>query len=129
MNIKEIDELTVKDTYSLIMFALYKLKDDPKYSTLSELCYLIDRENLFKLLEYFGGLTITIPTYDELKNLVNALYLYNYVDLEKSADLNKTLKRLENNFSDKAEVLQAYAKIHELLDKYHFGDREDHVQE
>lgn len=72
----ELDTLRDKDIYSLVMFALFKLRDIPEYSSLSELAYVLDRENMLKLCEYFGGLTIRIPTIDELESILYSLVLY-----------------------------------------------------
>jgi hypothetical protein len=52
LNIKELD------IYSLILFALFKLRDIPDYLALSELVFLMDKKELLKLCEYFGGMTI-----------------------------------------------------------------------
>ena len=49
LSIKELD------IYSLILFALFKLRDIPDYLVLSELVYVLDKDNLLKLCEYFGG--------------------------------------------------------------------------
>ena len=78
----ELDNLRTKDIYSLIMFALFKLKDLPEYSALSELAYILDKENLLKLCEFFGGMTITIPTMQELESIVYSLVLYQYVNID-----------------------------------------------
>lgn len=78
----ELDNLRTKDIYSLILFALFKLKDLPEYSALSELAYVLDKENLLKLCEFFGGMTITIPTMQELESIVYSLVLYQYVNID-----------------------------------------------
>ena len=78
----ELDNLRTKDIYSLILFALFKLKDLPEYSALSELAYILDKENLLKLCEFFGGMTITIPTMQELESIVYSLVLYQYVKID-----------------------------------------------
>lgn len=122
MNIKELDDLTVTDTYSLIMFALYKLKDNPKYSTLSELTYLVDRQSLLAIIEYFGGLTITIPSAKELRVLLNALTIYEQVNISKTQDLNKLLKDLDKKGYDKEELLEAYTTVSDILKNYDFGN-------
>lgn len=128
MNKKDFDSLTVKDTYSLLMFALYTLKNDPKYSTLSELSYILDRENFLKMLEYYGGLTIKIPTVDELHVLLNALALYNYVDIQKKADFTKGIKLFEKEELDKDEIVAAYTHLQKVLSKYEFGGMKDDEQ-
>ena len=40
--IKALEELDKRDIYSLILLILYRLKEIPEYSTLSELVYILD---------------------------------------------------------------------------------------
>ena len=84
---QNLDNLKSADIYSMILFALYKLIDIPEYSALSELAYVLDRKNLLNLCEYFGGITIKIPTIDELTELTDALLLYQYVKIDKLKEL------------------------------------------
>lgn len=79
---KSINALSEKDTYSLILFILFKLKDLPEYSSISELIYILDKKNFLSLCEYFGGQTIRIPTFDELKETLAVLRLYELVEVE-----------------------------------------------
>ena len=66
-----------------MLFALFKLRDIPEYSSLSELAYILDKNNLLKFCEYFGGLTLKVPTINELESILYSLVLYQYVDIEK----------------------------------------------
>ena len=50
------------DIYSIILFIIFKIKKLPEYAALSELVYVLDKDSLLKLCEYFGGTTIKIPT-------------------------------------------------------------------
>ncbi len=93
MNKKDFEQLKEKDIYSLLLFALYKLKEIPEYSTISELSYILDKDNLLTLLTYYGGMTIRIPTLREFKLVLNALLLYEYVHLE-GIDFEKALVKL-----------------------------------
>ena len=77
MKIKEaVATLKETDIYSLMLFAMFKLRDIPEYSSLSELVYILDKDSLLKLCEYFGGTTIKIPTIEELETLLYALTIY-----------------------------------------------------
>lgn len=121
MKIKEeLEKLKSVDVYSLLMFALFKLRDIPEYSTLSELVYLIDRENLLKLCEYFGGMTISIPTIDELESLVFSLSLFQYVDIDKMK-YDDAVELIGHKSSDLRKVKADYVKLRELLGKYDFS--------
>lgn len=82
MSIKDqLQSFTEKDIYTTVLFLLYKLGDDKQYSTLSQLSYIMDKEQLFKFCEFFGGLTIKVPTKTELINVITALTLYTKVDI------------------------------------------------
>ena len=125
MRIKE-NLLTLKDMdiWSLIFFALYKLKDIPEYSTISEMAYVLDKDNLLKLCEYFGGLTIKIPTIDELELLVHSLVLYQYVNID-GMDYEKAIEIIGKDSVDLRAVKSGYIKICEILSKYKFSPRGD----
>ena len=79
---KRLDTLNSKDVYSLMLFSLYKLRDTPEYSTLSELVYVLDKESLFNFLSVFAGLTIKVPKMDELQEVIDGLALYSLANIE-----------------------------------------------
>ncbi|MBO7696655.1 MAG: hypothetical protein J6T10_28845 [Methanobrevibacter sp.] len=125
MRIKEnLLTLHDMDIWSLIFFALYKLKDIPEYSTISEMAYVLDKDNLLKLCEYFGGLTIKIPTIDELELLVHSLVLYQYVNID-GMDYEKAIEIVGKDSVDLRAVKSGYIKICEILSKYKFSPRGD----
>ena len=70
-NIKNLKDA---DLYSLMLFALYRMTDIPEYSSLSQMAYVLDKDNLLNLCEYFGGQTITIPTTKDLESLIYSLF-------------------------------------------------------
>ncbi len=117
---QQLENLSTKDVYSLMLFVLFKLKESPEYSTLSQLAYIIDKESLLKLCEYFGGLTISIPTIEELETIMNALLLYQKVDIEHK-DLDKQLKLFDLKKDERAEVLKSYKIICDVLKDYTFN--------
>ena len=76
MKIKEeLAKLKDIDVYSLMLFAMFKLRDIPEYASLSEMVYILDKDSLLKLCEYFGGLTIKIPTIEELESIRNKKFI------------------------------------------------------
>jgi hypothetical protein len=115
---EKLDSLQSTDVYSLILFAIFKMKDIPEYSTLSELAYILDKESLFNFLEYYGGTTIKVPTLDEFNQIIRALILYQAVNLE-GLDFNKAFKNIEPEFQNN-DTREAYFKIVKILDKYDF---------
>lgn len=125
MNIKNnLDNLKSQDIYSLILFALYKIKDIPEFSSLSELAYVLDKKNLLNLCEYFGGVTITIPTVDDLEYLTYSLLLYQYVKLDKM-DYDAAIELVGHESKDLRKVKKNYLRMCEILDKYSFVPREN----
>lgn len=121
----EIAKLNEQDTYSLILFALFKLRNIPEYSTLSELVYILDKDTLLKLCEYFGGLTIKIPTLDELESIVYSLVLYQSVDIE-GKDYDETIKIIGHESTELRQVKVNYEKISKILSQYNFDRSTSH---
>lgn len=115
---KELDNLKMTDTFSLILFVLYKIRDVNEYSTLSELAYILDKDSLLNLCEYFGGLTIRIPTIEEIDSIVNSLLLYQYINIDgysyKEA-INKIgfesfqLRKIKKDYNNICSILNNYS--------------------
>lgn len=119
---KELSILKERDFYSLILFSLFKLRDIPEYSALSELAYVLDKDNLLKLCEYFGGMTIRIPTIQELESLVYTLVLYQYVNID-NIPYDEAIKLIGHKSSDLRKVKADYNDLCEILEKYEFKSR------
>lgn len=117
--IKALEELDKKDIYSLILFILYRLKEIPEYSTLSELVYILDNENFIKLINYYGGKTIRIPKVDELSTILNALLVY---EREQNTDLplSDIFKDIGISKKEIPEILKILQLIPQLIDNYDF---------
>lgn len=124
MRIKE-RLLTFKDVdiWSMVLFTLYKIKDLPEYSTISELAYVLDKDNMLKLCEYFGGLTIRIPTIDEMEEIVYALVLYQHVNIDHM-EYDDAIKMLGEKSSNFRNIKSSYLKVCEVLNNYEFSKRE-----
>ena len=123
---RELDKLTDSDIYSLMLFALYKANEVPEYSSLSQLSYILDKPNLLKLCEFYGGTTIYIPTIYELETLLNALLIYQKVDIEFS-DLDVELERLRATIGTTTDIKKFYIKIKEILSSYNFNSGRQNV--
>ena len=119
---KDILKLKEVDTWSLVLFTLFKMHSVPEFSALSELVYILDRESLLNLCKYYGGMTIKIPTVDELENLVYALLLYEYVDIEH-VPYDEAIKLIGFKSSELRRVKSDYLKVCSVLDKYDFQQR------
>ena len=108
------------DIYSLMLFVLYKMKEDPDYLTLTELCYILDGENLVRFLSYFGGMTIKVPDSRDLRLVFQALRLYQFVNLEQGT-FEEGLRAATTEEFDKEDIKKMYAKICEAVANYDFG--------
>lgn len=115
----ELQKFKEADIYSLVLFTLFKIKDIPEYSTLSELVYILDKESLLKLCEYYGGLTIKIPTIEDLEGLIYSLVLYEAVDLNQQS-YDETIKYIQSKYANIKKVKSNYICIKEVLNNYSF---------
>jgi len=121
VNKEDLKSLRQIDVYSLVLFALYQLKEVPEYATLSELAYILNKDSLMKLLDYFGGTTITIPTQRELQTVINALLVYQSVKVEKTS-LALALSKLGNvDRLQLKEIKSLYNKLCVVLDKFYIN--------
>ena len=103
-------------------FVLFKLRDIPEYSTLSELAYILDRKNLLQLCEYFGGLTIKIPTITELESIVYSLTLYQYINIEGKT-MDEAIKLIGKPANvDVSNIKSDYFKIAAIMEEYSFDN-------
>ena len=119
---QEILKLKQKDIYTLLLFVLFKLRDIPEYSTLSELAYILDRKNLLQLCEYFGGLTIKIPTIIELESIVYSLTLYQYINIEGKT-MDEAIKLIGKPANvDISNIKSDYFKIAAIMEEYSFDN-------
>ncbi len=116
---EKLNSMKMTDVYSLLLFALFKLKDVPEYSTLSELAYILDGKYLFNFLEYFGGTTIKVPKLSDMKIVTEALLLYQYVNIE-GIEFNQALKLVDDSGVTVKEIKNCYAKMVNLLNEYEF---------
>lgn len=117
---EELAKLKDVDVYSLMLFAMFKLRDIPEYSSLSELVYILDKKSLLKLCEYFGGLTLKIPTIDELESIIYSLVLYQFVNID-GMDYDEAVKIIGHRANKLRQVKNDYVRICEILDKYDFS--------
>jgi hypothetical protein len=120
---QELENLKQMDLYSLILFSLYKMIDIPEYSSTAELAYVLDKENLLNLCEYFGGQTIKIPTLQEIESLTYSLLLFQYVNIE-GMNYEEAISLIGHESKDLREIKSNYEKLMKVLSKYEFKPRE-----
>lgn len=114
---KILETMNQEDIYSIILHALFRLKDTPEYASLSELAYLLNGKSLMNLLEYYGGQTITIPTIKEFRVVVNSLLLYQYVNIE-GMEMSQAEKLIKSDTYSLKEIRDCYVKMVDILNDY-----------
>ena len=117
-----LDKLHLSDIYTLMMFILFKVEVVPEYATLSRLCFLLDGNNLTRLLAYFAGQTIKIPTEEEFKELTNALLLYQYINLEGQSLVDAQRQLNVKDDKEKEKILDLYLKIIPIIKEYNIDE-------
>lgn len=80
----DLKYLTKEDNFSTILMLLFTLTENPKYSTLSELVYILDSQSFTKFITYFAGQTIKVPKMDEIITSFRTMLLYQFYTVEKN---------------------------------------------
>lgn len=118
-NIKAtLNSLQLSDIYSLMLFIMYKVQDIPEYAVVSELCYLLDGSNLTRLMTYFAGKTITIPTEEEFAIVTSALLMYQYINIDGESYANAQAKLNDLTAKQKDKASELYLKIIPIMRQY-----------
>lgn len=116
-NIKEsLKLLNEDDITGTILYLIYKLSNEPKYSTLSQLVYILDKESLFKLCSIFGECEIKIPTVDELRMYTGALYIY-YAIKYDHISFDKAFNSLKMDNINRKAIYDLYKSFTGILDE------------
>lgn len=110
----KLNNLKQDDVYSLMLFCLFKMTENKNYASLCELIYVIDKDNLLNLCEFFGGTTITIPTIKQLEELVNGLLLYDKLNIENKS-YEESIESIKNADCDMDSVKKVYETLCECL--------------
>lgn len=73
----------IKDTSDLYYLSLMVISSRlGDKSLLPELIFLLNEDSLNKLIYYFGGETIRVPTVSELRDYLYGILIYYYFDIE-----------------------------------------------
>lgn len=120
----ELNMLSSDDAYSLALMLLYTVKDNPKYSTLSELSYLLDRKSFLNFIKYYEGQTITIPSFNSIKVMLRVILLYQYYKVQ-GRSWHESVK-LAGFESDEVRSAERYlTQFIKMLETYKTGDTRD----
>lgn len=95
--LKEVQDMS--DLYYVSLIVLSQLKNTD-YSSIAELSILLDRSNFTKLIEYYQGDSIKVPTASEIKEVMISIAIYYYYIL-LGKTWYQTLSRLGISRNDK----------------------------
>lgn len=113
-----LNSLHLSDIYTLMLFAMYKIKEIPDYAVLSELCYLLDGSNLTRLLTYFAGKTVTFPSTDDFTVMSNAMLLYQYVNIDGESLANAQAKLNIESKKLRDKTTELYLQLLPIMKEY-----------
>lgn len=116
----DLNNLKTKDIYSLMLFVLFKMNETNEYSAISQLSYILDKESLLKLCEFYGGLTIKIPTISELELVYTALLMFQKVDIERLSE-QEFLNSVEYVGKKQHKLISVYHELKEILKDFKFN--------
>lgn len=119
----ELKKLKEVDIWSLMLFVLYKFQQIPEYSSISELAYILDQKSMLRLCEYFGGQVIKIPTIDQLEELLYAMLIYQYVDIEHM-EVADAFELIQLDKTKEKSVKLCYKTLKTTLSNYSLTPRE-----
>lgn len=108
--------LDKKDTFSFILSSIYASEVDNDYTVLADLIYMLDEKTFKRFMGMFEGQTIKIPSIRKLNDMLGALMLYTYVDIE-GKPLMETMKKLGYCMErdDKVQGPSEYVKLKKLI--------------
>ena len=119
---KDLLELKECDIWSMVLFVLYKIKDIPEYGSLCEMIYLMPKEAVLTLCEYWGGMTLKIPTIDELESVLLATLLYKYIKID-GIEYEDAVEKMGYKSRLPKEIRTTYERLVEVLNNYEFKPR------
>lgn len=120
MKISDFPDITSEDTYSTALMLLFMFKDDPAYSTLSELVYILEHKSFINFLKYYEGQTITVPSLHDTVWSLRALLVYQYFYVD-SMPWEEALQKAGFEHSDSGKVKRMMRKFYEAMEKYKIG--------
>ena len=104
------------DLYYMALLTVSLFSKKKKYSNISELPIILDRDSFLNLITIYGGKTITIPTKDEILSYVQSLYYVYYSEVE-----NLPHKKILDNLHIDADIFktlpveQVKKVVHDIL--------------
>lgn len=116
-----LNDLNSEDTYSTALLLLFVFSRNDKYSTLSELAYILDHDNFIKFIKYYEGQTITIPSQEEILKSLRVLLLYQYYIVEQLS-WKESLTKAGFSKDETYTAQRLLTSFKKSVDKYKIGD-------
>lgn len=113
---KALEALERKDVYSLLLFALYRLRNVPEYATLSELAFVLNHDDLPRFLKVFAGATLKVPSMKDLETAMAGLLTVQAADVEGKP--LATAIRESSGTLPQSDVRAAYRAVRGALGDY-----------
>lgn len=113
---KALEALERKDVYSLLLFALYRLRNVPEYATLSELAFVLNHDDLPRFLKVFAGATLKVPSMKDLETAMAGLLAVQAADVEGKP--LATAIRESSGTLPQSDVRAAYRAVRGALGDY-----------
>lgn len=115
----KLSSLNKEDTYSMMLMLLYASNDNPRYSTLSELAYVLDHENFLNFIKYYEGQTIEIPSMDVIEDSLRVLMLFQYYKRE-NMDWTEAIHKAGFSSSESMSAKHKLDRFLANLDRYDY---------
>lgn len=116
---RSLPDLDNDDLYSMSMMLLYASKDNPRYSTLSELMFILDHDNFLNFIKYFEGQTIEVPSLSDISESLKALLLYQYVEIEHQ-DFYQAMELVGIPREQSREAKKILNKFKKTVERYNY---------
>lgn len=116
---RSLPDLDNDDLYSMSMMLLYASKDNPRYSTLSELMFILDHDNFLNFIKYFEGQTIEVPSLSDISESLKALLLYQYVEIEHQ-DFYQAMELVRIPREQSREAKKILNKFKKTVERYNY---------
>ena len=117
---KDFQTLNQSDSYAVICELLYALKENPKYSVMSELAYILDKESFIKFIKYFGGTELRVPSVEEFRETIQTILLYQYFKID-NLSWKDSLEKANIEKKDTRKFQKALMTFDDVLRDTQFG--------
>lgn len=102
------------DLYYMALTLLHILRNEDGYSDTARLALILDEDNFDRLIDNCGGMTITIPTREEVNRALKSLVYYQLTKLHRTPT-REALKLSGVSLADAAKVQSMGRRINRFF--------------